>query len=592
MSDFIYSNKTIPKSKLEESFKRAYRKDSAVSIFSTEMCCLAITENIYNGFSPYKAYNHICVVIGGPVLQFRDNKFITTKGSCEGTKSIYERWIIEKTIIWDKDLDGPFVVLLFDLNTGNLEVVTDLLSFIPVFQNNSTSNILVGTHINTLDFIQPCPIDQVSVADFIMNYVVTFPHTILKDIEQVFPASVHTWVNEKSKINYSYKNYWLPYESANKEKDDLPTLAKRLRAGMNNYINRILEASPKVGILMSGGEDSRSVVGMIPKKYPKTGFIYSESENDEIAIAKKIAQKNNVKLNIAKMHKSYFAENMEACSDLIGVGADGSNVHSYGFYKSLGFDKYDAILGGFLADTFLKSLWATKRKKKFSSRIFGIKDHIAKINECHERSHESINSALVSEVNNRRRLHWECLKKIRPNTIQEWMGIWPISMQRDIPNIYGHRRIFRNFEPFTSNEVIKVGVIASQEIKLNRILFQRSMKPVLKQMKWVPHNAGHLPYYPYWINNILFIPLFRVLTRLRCKQGSTLANWSNVFKHPLVKQKEKLYLSFVISYCDKLFANTSDLKILDNPEFNDFQKRNILQLGYFLSMKEKHNCDL
>ena len=587
MCDFIYTKKKESSSKLKECFNRVYEEEVELSVFSSENCTLAFSENIYNGFKSYKVDNYICVVIGGPVLKFRTNTFISKKNSNEGTKSIFDRWIKDDNIKWDKDLDGPFVVLLFDTQAGSLKLITDMLSFIPVYQNISDSHTVVCTHINIIDFLYPGSVDQVSVADFVMNNVVTFPYTIIEGVVQIFPASEHNWCLKGEGIKYNYQNYWLPVEVSSAEKDNISALAKRLQNGLKNYMDRVLEAKPKVGILMSGGEDSRSVVGMMPKNYPKEGFIYSETENNEVNIARRVAELNNVNFKVGFLMKNHFARTMESCSNLIGVGADCANVHSFGFHKKLNFNKYDAVFGGFLADTFLKNLWAAKLQQKNKAMLFVTNDLLLNVKNYVNCEHSQINNGFIEKVNKRRMMHWNAISKFRPNTTQEWMGIWPISMQRDVPNIYGNRRIFRNYEPFTSSEVIKVGSIASQEIKKNKVLFQKAMKPYLKNTKWIEHDQGYLPYFSYQINRILFIPILKVVFRIMRNHRNTLANWPEVFRREDIKFKEKKYLPILHKYCFELFKECTKLKLIDNTKFNDFQKRNLLQLCYFLTTKER-----
>jgi len=588
MSDFIFCSKKIKKLKLKQCFDKIYGEEKELSFFSSEKSTFIISENIYNGFSTYVTDNHVCAVIGGPVLHFRNNNFISKKASNEGTKSIYDRWIKKDEMVWHEDLDGPFVIMLFDVDSGAFEVITDMLSFIPIFHKNTNSNIILSTHIDSIDFLEPSKVDQVSVADYIINNVVTFPFTIFEGVNQIFPASSHKWsFLEKSKIKHSYITYWLPKEYVASDECNVEFLANRLQKGLKNYMNKILEAEPKLGILMSGGEDSRTVAGMIPEKHSKDGFIYCETINNEVKITEEIAKRYSINLNVGHMSKNNFVDNMEQFCDLVGVGCDGANVHSFSFYKTLNYHKYDVIFGGFLADTFLKSLWSSKSSKRSHFFLFGAKENIINFSEYKDISHSCINNDLIVEVNKRRKVHWDFLKSIRPSTTQEWMGIWPISMQRDIPNIYGHRRLFRSFEPFTSSEVIKVGSIAPQKIKSNKILFQKAMKPFLSKTKWIPHNAGYLPYFKYWINNVLFKPYYKVLFRFFTNRNSTLANWFDVFKRSEVRFKEDLYKGAILKYCGNVFSKKSEFEIIDNSNLNNIQKRNILQLGYFLFKKNK-----
>ena len=71
MCDFLYTSKKKSSSKLKECFSRVYDEEIEFSVFSSENCTLALSENIYNGFKSYKVDNYICAVIGGPVLKFR-----------------------------------------------------------------------------------------------------------------------------------------------------------------------------------------------------------------------------------------------------------------------------------------------------------------------------------------------------------------------------------------------------------------------------------------------------------------------------------------------------------------------------------------
>ena len=280
MSDFILISNKEKKSRIQNCFNKIYGQNIKLSYFISENSTLVISQNIYNGFNTYVKGNHVCAVIGGPVLNFRNNSFITNEYSNEGTKSIYERWIKKQKMVWHEDLDGPFVIMLFDLESGEFDVITDMLSFIPIYSKLTKTDIILSTHINIIDNIKPTKIDQVSVADYVINTVVTFPYTVLEGVKQIFPASSHKWsFSAKSEIQHSYTTYWLPKEYPVGEECDVECLAKRLQKSLQKYINKTLEAKPKVGLLMSGGEDSRSVAGMIPQKYSKDGFIFCETVN-------------------------------------------------------------------------------------------------------------------------------------------------------------------------------------------------------------------------------------------------------------------------------------------------------------------------
>lgn len=69
---------------------------------------MAASRNTYRGFDPIENEQHVCVVIGGPVLMFRDNAFLNSKDSSVGTEAILQRYLDGK-LVFHADLNGPFI---------------------------------------------------------------------------------------------------------------------------------------------------------------------------------------------------------------------------------------------------------------------------------------------------------------------------------------------------------------------------------------------------------------------------------------------------------------------------------------------------
>src|SRR5690625_2443835 len=113
MSDFLYSKNNISTSILAKMLKEIYHEEAPlVYEYYGLWGSLAVTRSLYNGFQPLETESHICIIIGGPVLTFRNNRFLSTNESSrnnEGTKAVYERWL-NGNIVWDRDLSGPFAV--------------------------------------------------------------------------------------------------------------------------------------------------------------------------------------------------------------------------------------------------------------------------------------------------------------------------------------------------------------------------------------------------------------------------------------------------------------------------------------------------
>jgi hypothetical protein len=76
MSDFIYTSNKQKKGALTQYIQSIYQSDApAVTEYHGQWGSLGVSRNLYNGLQPIENDNHIFVVIGGPVLCYKDNSF-------------------------------------------------------------------------------------------------------------------------------------------------------------------------------------------------------------------------------------------------------------------------------------------------------------------------------------------------------------------------------------------------------------------------------------------------------------------------------------------------------------------------------------
>src|SRR5699024_2154551 len=92
----------------------------------------------------------------------------------------------------------------------------------------------------------------------------------------------------------------------------------------------------------------------------------------------------------------------------------------------------------------------------------------------------------------------------RSESAEEWFELWPSSMNMNIPNLHANRRLFRSYEPFMSNEVVKISATIPQKWKLNRRIFHKMAKPLLEPTKWIQHGDGWYPYFSWPFKSIVY----------------------------------------------------------------------------------------
>nr|WP_246481855.1 asparagine synthase-related protein [Natronogracilivirga saccharolytica] len=255
----------------------------------------------------------------------------------------------------------------------------------------------------------------------------------------------------------------------------------------------------KVASFLSGGEDSRVVAGMLPNHLKKEAFVFLDYMNREGKIAQKISKAYDLQLNIMFRKPGYYLNILPEASDLVGSGQQYLNAHTLGFHKECKLAEYDAVFGGFIANALLKGY--DSRKNKLQKKLSAIYEFIT-VEEGHSKPVQSdfFKKNVLLEIDRRRSEFLSYLRKFRNNSLHEWFHNWPRSMGQANPGYLVNRRLFRIYEPFLSNEVIKLAAGTPMPWKLNRRLFHKAMRPYLKPAKWVPHGKGWLPYLSWWSN--------------------------------------------------------------------------------------------
>lgn len=520
MSDYLYSSTPQIKGVLSAAINNIYLNSlPCVQEFHGKWGSLAVSESLYSGFRPYETEQHLMVVIGGPVLYFRNNDFLMSEDSSEATQSIYQRWIFSKNIQWDEDLSGPFNILFIDKSKQCIKIITDLMAFIPVYTCQRADSFYLGTHVDALATVagEEDNFDSVSLADFVLNEVITYPYTAYENIRQIAPSSQTTFMNsiEVSDV----KSYWEPKEF--NIYSDIQTAAETLRAGLEGYINRVTSKMDEIAQFISAGEDSRALSGMLPNHLQRDGYVFLDHMNREGKIAEKVAAKYGANFIVGLRSKTHYLEILPEACKLVGIGHQYHHAHSLGFDKQYRLSEYPAVFGGYLSDSLLKSPYALKRFNVKSDRFsfIAIPEFFKKGETQTKRiDHPVIKNEIIDKIFERRATRFENIKQLRPVTAHEWFVLYPATMRVAIPNLYTTRRLFRSYEPFMCKESVKISAAVPTQWKMNRRLFNRAVKPYLEPTKWLLHGDGRLPYFS-WVVNIPLQTSIRFYRRVATRAG-------------------------------------------------------------------------
>lgn len=564
MSDYLYTTQQGKALELTCSIKKIYQAyEIECQEFEGEWGSLSVSASPYKGLQPLETDSHIFIVLGGPVLYFRDNSFLTGDSPTEGTEALLERYLANELDL-ENDLSGPFQFVIVDKAANKIACITDLMLFIPAYVSKQDNAVTFGSHVDAVARAVGAnkeSLDKVSIVDFILHGVVTFPYTVYSNMKQMHPATYYEYQITGDGVSESASEpYWLPYEHC--QYDSVQEAAKSLREGLSKHINAITESMTQVAQFISGGEDSRSLSGLLPEQLTRDAFVFLDSMNREGRIAEKVAHAYGAKFHMGKRDRLHYIHILDEAAALVGSGHEYMHCHSLRFDKEFALNDYSAVFGGYLSDSLLKANYA--RKSALRSKLGFVPD---KWIEGEDRSSpvvsESFEADTLAAITQRRRAHVKRVQTFRDKTVHEWFVLWPATMRVAIPNHYCNRRLFASYEVFMSHEVLKVSAGVPTEWKLNRKLFHAAFQPCLAKSKWIRHGDGRLPYFSN-ASNLLLIFAGKVRRKLLARAERIEGPWGDFGE--LVKQPmSQTMITDATTKLHELYDEKLNLSTIKNP---------------------------
>lgn len=399
-------------------------------------------------------------------------------------------------VAWDAVLDNTFAALSIDTATGAGAVVTDLFAWIPVYAAEGAGELVLGTQVDAVASAAGAAdrIDPVSAADLLANETITWPYTLYEGVRQVPPASVRRF--RAGAWDGAARTCWAPREeTAFASPEDA---AAALREALLEDLRLACDGHPLVGLLLSGGEDSRAVLGALPDGVRVRGFTFAESENREVRTARRVARAYGVEMVFRPRDPEHYLQWMPQLAGMSGTQNRYIDAHAYGFHEWLGIRELPLVLGGLSSDALLKAdnvaLWA--RRKLDRGEAPGTRP-------ARVPPRAGIRAELLQAVAERRDAFTAWVAELRPESADEWSRIYPFTMRRYAANVHGNRRLMRIHEPFQSNAVVRIAAGVPQRWKLDRKLFRAAVRPFLRRSWWVPHTRNRMPYLPRGVEPVV-----------------------------------------------------------------------------------------
>jgi len=270
--------------------ERIYR-DNNVILGHTRLSIIDLRTGSQPIFNEDKS---VACILNGEIYNYRELRrdleraghTFSTSSDTEVIAHLYE----EKGEDIFRHLNGMFAAVIYDGRRDVLLVGRDRMGEKPVVYYESPEGFICASEIKALlrNRAIPREIDYDAIAIYLNAVYIPAPLTIYKWIKKLEPAHYLVVTREGT---YKRK-YWSPQVSADRtwSEDDV---VHQLRETLKESVRQKLVSDVPLGVFLSGGVDSSSVVALMARESGRAVKTFSVGfglENDELPYAKMVAR--------------------------------------------------------------------------------------------------------------------------------------------------------------------------------------------------------------------------------------------------------------------------------------------------------------
>ncbi len=241
-------------------------------------------------------------------LKIKGHVFLTASDS-ELVIHLYEEYGLDSV----KEMRGEFAFILWDEKLQLLFAGRDRFGIKPVYYSQKNGKLFIASEIKAIlaAGLQPYwDIESLYISSF-MGFIPLQNRTFFRDIYQIPPGCILTYGNGGLKID-KYWDFNYPTMEEHQEISEAEAV-ESFRSIFEESVKLRLRADVPVGVYLSGGIDSCSILGTVAKiKGPGTRAFtisFDDAVYDEFSVAREMAELTGTELNCYNMTSALLVNN-------------------------------------------------------------------------------------------------------------------------------------------------------------------------------------------------------------------------------------------------------------------------------------------
>jgi hypothetical protein len=379
-------------------------------------------------------------------------------------------------------LNGSFAILIAD-NEG-FNVVTDPLSFVQVYEGTDGHNNLasVGTHSDLVASIsdKSLHIDTVSVGEFLSSGTPVFPNTMYKNVRELEPGRLYTVRLRANKVEMKDFIYWSPPKEMRQFCDE-HELSKELE-GILLSVVRDRCGAERIGVFLSGGLDSRSIMAAVPQTVDCIGLTFCDYPNREVRTARRVAKCYHRDWLPLVRDKEFVGNTVVDVVRFIGCESECLYGRRIGCVDDMSKLDLSVVLAGAQFDVYLKGYFASDWFCE--KRLRGLLPDRPKrkaydyVNNISGFWNKNLKKEIVEHIRFRRKRTYEGSVDLSRGSIAEWMTVSPFSQDGHIAFWSASRRLLPVRLVAMDRRVLDFAFRCPIELKLGNRIFVMAAKNI------------------------------------------------------------------------------------------------------------------
>ncbi len=261
-----------------------------------------------------------------------------------------------------RQLNGAFVFAIWDHQERRLVLVNDHLGLLPVYYAQYGGRFSFGAGVRALlaDAELPRDVDFLTIAQMLSFEHALGDRTLLTAVKLLPPATILTYDDG----DVTMCAYWtLAYEDRVQAPDETAYL-EQFRFYLAQAVRRRKSDELPAGILLSGGLDSRVLLGFLAREHGEQfySFTFGIPGCDDARFARELARKSGIRHRFYELQPDYLLQYAEQGVALVDGLESCTHMHALATLKEevsqarVLFKGYlgDALVGGHLQ----RALWA------------------------------------------------------------------------------------------------------------------------------------------------------------------------------------------------------------------------------------------